>query len=132
MKEYTMPHSDYIPRPDSQFDPWFLALRDYVIQKTAGAAPAWSHIPQTAVTELASRYDTWHTAYEATVPPHAKPQTDAKNEARAAAEAFVRPFVNQYLRFPPVTDSDRDEMGIRNRDVQPTPRPEPGQPPDGP
>ncbi|MDR1373641.1 MAG: hypothetical protein LBJ24_01580, partial [Treponema sp.] len=38
-----------------------------------------------------------------------------KNDAKTAATALLRPFVNQYLRFLPVTDEDRMAMGIRNK-----------------
>ncbi|GAB6391563.1 MAG: hypothetical protein MdMp014T_0936 [Treponematales bacterium] len=43
-----MERSDYIPRRDDLFDPWFRALRDYVIGKTSGANPEWAHIPPAA------------------------------------------------------------------------------------
>jgi hypothetical protein len=52
--------------------------------------------------------------------------TEAKNNAKAAARAAARPFVNQYLRFPPVTNEDRTAMGIPNRN----PRPGPIKPPE--
>jgi len=125
-----MAHYDYIPRADGLFDGFFGAMLQYVTEKTSGTPPAWGHIPQAAVDRLAAHYSAWRAAYEATIPPHAKPQTDAKNEARAAAEAFIRPFVNQYLRFPPVTDSDRDAMRIHNKNVHPSPVQQPDAPPD--
>jgi hypothetical protein len=56
---------------------------------------------------------------------HTPAQTDTKNKARKAAEALLRPFVNQYLRFLPVTDQDRIAMHIPNRDTKPTPTPRP-------
>jgi hypothetical protein len=43
-----MGRSDYIPRRDDLFDPWFRVLRDYVIGKTSGANPEWAHIPPAA------------------------------------------------------------------------------------
>ncbi|GAB6393682.1 MAG: hypothetical protein MdMp014T_3055 [Treponematales bacterium] len=43
-----MGRSDYIPRRDDLFDPWFRALRDYAAGKTSGANPEWAHIPQAA------------------------------------------------------------------------------------
>jgi hypothetical protein len=45
--------------------------------------------------------------------------TEAKNDAKEE----IRPFVNQYLRFPPVTDEDRTAMNIPNHDTKPTPVP---------
>jgi hypothetical protein len=53
-------------------------------------------------------------------------QTEAKNDAKKAAKQALRPFINQYLRFPPVTDEDRTAMGIPNHDPHPTPVPTPG------
>lgn len=41
----------------------------------------------------------------------------ARNETQAAAVREVRGFVNQFLRFPPVTNVDRVEMGIPNHDT---------------
>ncbi|GAB6391667.1 MAG: hypothetical protein MdMp014T_1040 [Treponematales bacterium] len=127
--EYEKPH-DYIPVRDADFDDWFLRLKNYVVEKTSGDAPAWTHIPPTEVAALSAHYESWHAAHMAAVGPHAKPQTDAKKAERTSSEAFVRPFVNQYLRFKPVTNSDRDEMGIHNPDTHPSPRPQPDTPPD--
>jgi hypothetical protein len=123
--------TDYIPKRDADFDGWLANLTAYVTAHTAAPPdpadpdPAWPNIPPAAVTALAAAAAAWHAAYEATTKPHAKPETDRKNETRAAAEATVRPFVNQYLRFPPVTAEDRDEMRIRNRDTINTPVPVP-------
>ncbi|GAB6393089.1 MAG: hypothetical protein MdMp014T_2462 [Treponematales bacterium] len=108
---------DYIPTRDADFDGWFLNLKNYVTTKTSGGTPAWTHIPADKVTSLAARYDAWHSAYEATVAPHTSVQTEAKNDQRKSTEAFVRPFVNQYLRFEPVTNEDRTAMGVHNKDT---------------
>jgi hypothetical protein len=52
--------------------------------------------------------------------------TEVKNEQQKAAKALIRPFVAQYLRFPPVTNADRTAIGINNRDTKPTPTGVPG------
>jgi hypothetical protein len=44
---------------------------------------------------------------------------------RKGVEHAARGFVNRYLRFEPVTDEDRDNMGVPNRDMMPTPVPNP-------
>jgi len=31
--------ADYIPHRDADFDDWFLTLKNYVVEKTSGAAP---------------------------------------------------------------------------------------------
>ncbi|MDR2618236.1 MAG: hypothetical protein LBC62_05130, partial [Treponema sp.] len=57
----------------------------------------------------------WHTAYEATLFPHTPAQTLAKDEARAAAEAVVRPCVGQWLMWKQVTNQEREDMGVHNK-----------------
>ncbi|MDR1468679.1 MAG: hypothetical protein LBT00_05240, partial [Spirochaetaceae bacterium] len=44
---------------------------------------------------------------------------------RAVSEAALRDFVNRYLRYAPVTDEDRDAMGIPNHKEGRTPVPIP-------
>jgi hypothetical protein len=89
--------------------------------KISGTPPAWAHIPPEAFTRLQDAYAAWSAAYETFIGPHTKVDTEAKNDAKKAAKAAIRPFVNQYLRFPPVTDEDRTAMGIPNRDNIRTP-----------
>jgi hypothetical protein len=107
------------------FDAWLRFLVTYVAAKTAGMAPVWNHIPPDAVSGLEAAADAWTAAYTVYQGPHTPVDTLAKKEARKAAEDYVRPFVNQYLRFPPVTDEDREAMGIPNKDPKPTPIPAP-------
>jgi hypothetical protein len=114
IKEENIGGRNYIPSNDAEFDKWFKFLCQYVAQKTSGAQPPWTHIPAAALTALNS-------AYAETIGPHTPVDTEAKNDAKKAAAKVVRPFVNQYLRFPPVTDEDRTAMGIPNRDPTRTP-----------
>jgi hypothetical protein len=111
----------YIPRKDADFDQWLAFLIQYVTGKCTGSTPAWNHIPPAARAALSAVYVAWKTAYEKTIGPHTPVDTEAKNDAKKAAEAAVRPFVAQYLRFPPVTNEDRTAMGIPNHDTHPTP-----------
>jgi len=106
----------YIPRGNAEFDSWFANLKDYVVQKTTSIPPEWEHIPAKDVEELAAAYDDWHQGYAPTLQPHTPAQTVAKNDARERAETVVRPFVQRFLHFKPVTDVDRVEMGIPNHD----------------
>jgi hypothetical protein len=112
---------DYIPDKDAAFDNWFRFLNQYVDEKCGGNFPAWTHIPPEARNVMSGLYSTWYTAYEPTLKPHTPVDTAAKNNAKKAAKDAIRPFVNQYLRFPPVSNEDRIAMGIRNRDQHPTP-----------
>jgi hypothetical protein len=116
---------DYIPARDKDFNDWFKFLNQYVAQKSGGSSPVWTHIPQAARTALADAYAAWYTAYAATIGPHTPVDTEAKNDAKTAAKTVIRPFVNQYLRYPPVTNEDRTAMSIPNKDTIPTPIPPP-------
>ena len=77
----------------------------------------WKHIPQPPVAGLLGLFGEFQEAFNATLGPHTSAQNLARNEAQAALTAALRPFVNQYLRFPPVTNVDRAEMGIPNHDT---------------
>jgi hypothetical protein len=86
-----------------------------VTEKCSGSAPAWTHIPQIALTILSDAYAAWYTAFSKMHGPHTNVDTEAKDDAKAAAKAIVRSFIKQYLRFPPVTNEDRTAIG-RNDD----------------
>ncbi|MDR1419318.1 MAG: hypothetical protein LBI86_03000 [Treponema sp.] len=116
---------DYIPGNDAAFNNWFKFMNQYVNAKCSGQSPEWTHIPEAALTGLQGAYTVWYNAYSVTLSPHTPVDTEAKNDARKAAKAVIRPFVNQYLRYPPVTDEDRTAMGIPNKDIKPTPVPKP-------
>jgi hypothetical protein len=116
---------DYIPPRDKDFNDWFKFLNQYVAQKSGGSSPEWTHIPQAAQTALADAYAAWYTAYVNTIGPHTPVDTAAKNNAKTASKAVIRPFVNQYLRYQPVTNEDRTAMSIPNKDTIPTPIPPP-------
>jgi hypothetical protein len=111
----------YIPRKYADFDQWLAFLIQYVDGKCGGSPPAWPHIPPEPRAALSAAYAMWKTAYDKTIGPHTQVDTEAKVDAKKAAEAVVRPFVNQYLRFPPVTNEDRTAMGIPNKDTHPSP-----------
>jgi hypothetical protein len=113
--------ADYIPSNDAVFNQWFKFMNQYVAQKCGGSTPEWNHIPQAARTGMENAYISWYTAYSAFLGPHTPVDTEAKNDAKKAAKKVIRPFVNQYLRYPPVTDEDRTAMGIPNRDTTRSP-----------
>ena len=110
---------DYIPGPDAEFDGWFENLKNYVVAKTS--AGTWTHIPADKVTALTAEYTAWHAAYEKCLGPHTPVDTEAKNDARKSATAFIRPFVAQYLKFDPVTDEDRTAARVHNTGKTHTP-----------
>ncbi|GAB6391816.1 MAG: hypothetical protein MdMp014T_1189 [Treponematales bacterium] len=118
-------HGDWIPRRDADFDGFFFNLAEYVKEKTAGAQPEWTHIPQAKLAALEAHYESWHTAYVKTLSPHSGIDAERKNDERTASEEFLRPFSAQYLQFEPVTNEDRLAMGVHNRDRHPSRLPAP-------
>ncbi|MDR1398396.1 MAG: hypothetical protein LBJ41_00530 [Treponema sp.] len=116
---------DYLLLTDAEFNRKFKQINLYVEQKCSGSTPVWTHIPASARTEMADTYTAWNVAYTVLEGPHTKVDTEAKNNAKKVSKKRIRAFVNQYLRFPPVTDEDRTAMGIPNRDIHPSPIPRP-------
>jgi hypothetical protein len=116
---------DYLSLSDADFDRFFAFMNQYVEGKCAGSTPEWTHIPQAARTEMAEAYTAWAAAFAKTSGPHTPVDTEAKNDAKNAAKQRIRRFVNQYLRYPPVTDEDRTAIGVPNHDTKPTPIPAP-------
>jgi len=87
-------------------------LLDYAnLHKTA-----WN-IPQARLNTLYNLFDDFENALISTAGSHTPAQTLARQEAQAAATRELRAFVNQFLRFPPVTNVDRVEMGVPNHDT---------------
>jgi hypothetical protein len=114
-------HGDFIPRPDAAFETFFRNVTDYVIDNAA----RWGHVPQDDVNGLENAFADWNGAYEKTLVPHIPQLTAEKNRVRTATERALRAFINRFLRWPPVTDLDRDKMGVRNWDTVRTPQPVP-------
>ena len=87
-----------------------------ITQYVAVKAPEWKHIPTEARNSLNNEYAEWYTAYALTFNSPAKAERDGRRAAYKKAAKAVRNFVNQYLRFPPVTNADRTAIGIPNHD----------------
>ena len=112
---------DYIPRNDEAFDTFFKIITQYVGSRTSTSNPAWPNIPQPSISNLFTAYANWYNAFANTFKPHSEVETREKNRVRVESERTLRSFVNQFLRFPPVTNMDRDAMRIPNRDLIRTP-----------
>ena len=106
-------HRDYVPRNPAQFNSFMVNLIDYVSKKIT----AWGNIPQARFDELEGAYGAFRTAFDYTQGPHTPAQNLARVEAQAECTRLLRAFVNQFLRFPPVTNVDRVEMGVPNHDT---------------
>jgi hypothetical protein len=118
---------DYIPSNPAKFDAFFKNIVQYVSDKTSGATPAWTHIPQAARTELVTRYTAWNAAYGPTLKPTCtKQERDEMKRVLKISRKYLRGFVNAWLRYhPDVTDDDREKMGLHIPDPTPTPTPDP-------
>ena len=108
-----MGQTDFIPRPDADYTIFFRNIVSYCGKQFS----AWGHIPQADYDALAGVCNEWQQAYQATLAPHIPQLTAEKKRARLASERALRAFINRFLRWPPVTDLDRDKMGIRNRNT---------------
>jgi hypothetical protein len=127
-KRCSMPRNeDYMPTTPAKFDPYYKNIVQYVSDKTSGANPDWTHIPQTARTELVTRYTAWNAAYGPTLKPTVtKQEKDEMWRVFAASKKYLRGFVNAWLRYhPDVTDDDREKMGLHVPNPKPTPTPDP-------
>jgi hypothetical protein len=116
-----MRHTDFIPRPDADFNAFLMNLIDYVLSNRS----EWGHITLAEAHKLAEDATEWQEVYQKTLRPHIPQLTAEKNRVRTKVERALRAFINRYLRWPPVSDFDRDKMGIRNWDTIRTPSPVP-------
>jgi hypothetical protein len=114
-------HADFIPRPDAAFDTFYRNITDYVLDNNT----RWKHIPKDNVDGLETDFSDWTAAWEKTLVPHIPQLTTEKNRVRVTMERRLRAFINRFLRWPPVTDLDRDKMAIPNPDLIRTPQPVP-------
>ena len=108
---------DYIPRPLAQFNEWYANLINYIKQVTFTQENPWTHIPAQEGNAFVAAFDAWTAAYTPTLGPHTPGQRVARDEARRTAERLIRPFVQRYLMWPPVTDEDRTNMRLPVRDT---------------
>jgi len=104
---------DYVPHNAAQFNFFMKNLLDYVARKSA----EWEAIPQARIDELAAVYSVFTSAFNTAMESPTPANHNTRNEAQTEASRVLRAFVNQFLRFPPVTNSDRIEMGIPNHDT---------------
>ena len=102
----------FIPRPDAAYNTFFENLVTYV----SGWYVTWG-IPQTEFQALRVVLQTWRNAYTPTLEPHTPQITREKDRVRVETERALRAFINRFLRWPPVTDFDRDNMGVPNHDL---------------
>jgi hypothetical protein len=123
-------HRDYVPQNAAQFNVFVRNIIQYVEAKTAGAEPqpsakregspldaAWTNIPQDRTAILKDSHLLFEQAFNTALETPTRANTLRRQEAQTATASILREFVNQFLRFPPVTNPDRAEMGIPNHDT---------------
>jgi hypothetical protein len=111
---------DYIPGANDKFTVWFDNLVSAVVLNTTGANPPWAHIPQEDVDALLTKQDEWHAAQDLAVSDPTSDNRKERNRVRTVTEKFARGFVDDYLRRKPVTDAQRDHIGVHNPDTTPS------------
>ena len=105
---------DYVPQNAAQFAAHVRTALEYINSRKTD----WgTHIPKPTLDNLWALFDIFNDALEQTLGQHTPAQTLARNEAQAVLTKAWRAFVNQYLRFAPVNNVDRLEMGIPNHDT---------------
>jgi hypothetical protein len=109
-------HRDYIPQNAAQFKEFMRNIIMYVEAHT-GAGKPWANIPVARAAELREIYMQFDEAFDMAMEAPTPANLERRREAQAAVVSVLRVFVNQFLRFPPVTNPDRTEMGIPNHDT---------------
>lgn len=104
---------DPIPHKDADFNNFVLPFNSQV-QANHTATPTWMGLTNGQVTDLDTAVTAWADAYAATLNPATAtaPDTLAKNEARAALEARLRPLLRQLQANPAMTDDIRADLGL--------------------
>jgi len=119
-------YRDYIPTRNADFNRWFINLVEYVDAKMPEQGQqSWTHIPRQDFVRLVQALEDWAVNYAPTLVPSTHPQRVARDEARKRAVAVIRPFVQRFLMYPPVTDTERAEMELHIRDRTPSREPIP-------
>jgi len=110
-------HRDYIPQNAAQFSVFMGQMLQYISTQMNATPLVWTNIPQDRVSALSASFGVFGAAFSAALETPTPANTLARQEAQAAATREIRGFVNQFLRFPPVTNVDRVEMGVPNHDT---------------
>lgn len=124
-----MAQSDFVPRPDAEFNLFQANLVAIVQPKLA----AWS-IPPAQFNPLLPLKTTWETKFGIASNKDNRTRADvkAKDDARTAYEKPLRKFIASYLsKNPKIPDSDKEMMGLNVPDGHHTPVPVPASRPLG-
>jgi len=112
---------DYLPRTDANFD----IFQDNFMGKVQPKLAAWG-IPVADFTALQALQTAWNSAWALAKDKDTRSRGDvrAKEVARKGYEAGLRRFVKTWIAFNNnVTDADIESLGLKVRDIEPTPKP---------
>lgn len=114
--------SDYIPAPDADYDLWATNFSTLLT-----ASPATYGLVSGDATAVAGVYTTWHAAYLAAINPATRtPVTvQAKDDARTASLAVIRPYAVQISLNAGVNASDKIAIGVNPGTATPVSFPAP-------
>ena len=117
-----MPVAPYIPPQDGAFDGWLLNFSTLIT-----ANPTDYGLVAGDATAIAAQYTAFNAAYVAATDPVTRTPVTvaAKDTARFAAEAVVRPYAQQVANDPSVSDALKTGLGLNLHGTPPTPIPAP-------
>ena len=119
---------DYIPRSDGGFD----IFQSNFISGVNPNLAAWG-IPTADFSRLVSYQTIWRVTWLKAKNKDTRSRADvqAKKDARKEYQPRLRKFVKQWIAFNgKVTDADREGLGLKVKDTEPTPMPVPDRAPD--
>ena len=105
--------SGYIPSNVEQFDAYVRHLLHYVKNNSL----TWGHIDKEDIDKLENSFVAFETALSDEKDKDTTANRRQRQRMHKDCEKVLREFVNRFLRFTPVTDKNRDEMRIPNRDT---------------
>ena len=108
---------DYVPHSPAQFMVFMQNLIDYANARINGETPVWKNIPPERLDTLTQKFRDFKFAFTQAVSAPTQGNNNTRHEAQNETTRELRGFVNQFLRFPPVNNTDRIEMGIPNHDT---------------
>ena len=108
---------DYVPQNPVQFRFFMENLLTHVDAHVNVDPPLWPLVPADRFDTLASKFADFKTAHDRHIANPTPANRKARDEAKAVSVSELRAFVNQFLRFPPVTNADRIEMGVPVHDT---------------
>ena len=102
---------DYVPRTLDGYANFAFTLVEKVRTKQENV---WNHIPNTDFRLLDNTHEDFKEYYQLCKGPCTSADRNERNRRHKESERVLRTFVKNHLHQDPVTDKDRDEMGIPN------------------